>query len=76
MFLIGHIIEETLLPRDTVIFLFQQLKFVVNLKKPVLTPTQRIELLVVTIDSLIMTLSVPDKIVSRVQRQCLELLQN
>ena len=76
MFLIGHIIEETLLPRDTVIFLFPQLRFVVNLKKPVLTPTQRIELLVVAVESLIVTLSLPDKIVSRVQKQCLELLQN
>ena len=41
--LIGHTIEETLMARDTVIFLLQQLGFVLNLKKSVLTPTQRIE---------------------------------
>ena len=33
MLLIGHTIEETLMVRDTVIFLLQQLGFVVNFKK-------------------------------------------
>ena len=33
MLLIGHTIEETLMARDTVIFLLQQLGFVVNFKK-------------------------------------------
>ena len=42
--LIGHTIEETLVARDTVIFLLQQLGSVLNLKKLVLTPTQRIKL--------------------------------
>ena len=53
MLLRGHTIEETLMARDTVIFLLQQLGFVLNLKKSVLTPIQRIEFLAVTIDSLI-----------------------
>ena len=75
MLLIGHTIEETLMARDTVIFLLQQLGFVLNLKKSVLTPTQRIEFLGVTVDSLIMTLSLPKKKVSKVQKQCQELLQ-
>ena len=57
MLLIGHKIEETLMAIDTVIFLLQQLGFVLNLKKPVLMPTQRIEFLGVTVDLLIMTLS-------------------
>ena len=57
------------------IFLLQQLGFVLNLKKSVLTPTQRIEFLGVTVDSLTMTLSLPEKKVSRVQKQCQELLQ-
>ena len=75
MLLIGHAIEEMLMVRDTVIFLFQQLGFVLNFKKSVLTPTQRIDFLGVTVDSLIMTLSLPEKKVSKVQKQCLELLQ-
>ena len=40
-----------------------------------LTPTQRIEFLGVTVNSLIMALSLPERKVSRVQKQCLELLQ-
>ena len=40
-----------------------------------LTPTQRIEFLGVTVDSLIMTLSLPEKKVSKVLKQCQELLQ-
>ena len=67
MLLIGHTIEETLMGRDTVIFLLQQLGFVRNLKKSVLTPTQRIEFLGVTIDLLIMTMSLPEKKVSKIK---------
>ena len=73
MLLIGHTIEETLMVRDTVISLLQQLRFVLNLKKSVLTPTQRIEFLGVTVDSLIMTLSLPEKKISKVQKQCQKL---
>ena len=75
MLLIGHTVEETLMTRDTVIFLLQQLGFVLNLKKSVLTPTRRIEFLGVTVDSLIMTLSLPEKKLSKFQKQCQELLQ-
>ena len=75
MLLIGHTIEERLVARDTVIFLLQQLGFVLKLKKPVLTPTLRIEFLGVTVGSLIMTLSLPEKKVLKVQKQCQELLQ-
>ena len=75
MLLIGHTIEETLMARDTVIFLLQQLGSVLNLKKSVLTPTQRIEFLGVTVDSLIMTLSPVEEKVSKVKKQCQELVQ-
>ena len=62
MLLIGHTSEEKLMARDTVIFLLQQLGLVLNLKNPVLTPTHR-------------TKSLPEKKVSKVQKQCKELLQ-
>ena len=75
MLLIGHTIEEMLVARNKVIFLLQQVGFGLNLKKSVLTPTQRIEFLRETVDSLIMNLSIPEKKVSKVQKQCLELLQ-
>ena len=75
MLLTGHTIKETLIVRDTLIFLHQQLVFVLNLKKSVLTPTQRTEFLGVTVDSLIMTLSLPEKKVSKFQKQCQKLHQ-
>ena len=68
MLLIGHTIEETLVTKDTVIFLLQQLGFVLNLNKPVLAPIQTIEFLEVTVDSLIMIPSLPEKKVSKVQK--------
>ena len=70
-----HTIEETLIARDTVIFLLQQLGFVLNLKKSVLTPTHKVDFLKLTVDSLIMTLSLPEKKMSKVQKQRLKLLQ-
>ena len=75
MLLISRTIKETLMARDTVIFLLQLLWFVLNLKKSALTPTQRIDFLGVTVDLSTMTLSLPQKKVSEVQKQCLELLQ-
>ena len=77
--IIGHTIEETLMARKTVMLLLQKLEFVLNLKKYVLTLTKRTELLRVTLDSLFMTLSLPISTylyqVSKVRKQCLELLQ-
>ena len=52
MFFIGHAIEETLIARDTLNFLFQQLAFVLNLNKSLLTPAQRIEFLGVKFGSI------------------------
>ena len=75
MLLIGHTIEEKLIARDTVVFCLQQLGFVLNLQKSVLTPTQRIQFLGAAVDSLIMTLSRSEKKASKVQKQCQELLQ-
>ena len=75
MLLIGHTIEEKLIARDTVVFCLQQLGFVLNLQKSVLTPIQRIQFLGAAVDSLIMTLSRSEKKASKVQKQCQELLQ-
>ena len=75
MLLTGHSVEEMLMARDTVIFFLQQLEFVLNLKKSVLTPTQRVDFLGVTLDSFIMNLSLPEKKVSKAQKQYLEFLQ-
>ena len=47
--------EEILMSRNTLIFLLQHLGFVINLKKSVLTPSQQIEFLGLTIDTYTMT---------------------
>ena len=57
MLLIGHSLEETVMSRDTVTFLLQHLGFVINWKKSVLTPVQKIEFLGLTINSVILELS-------------------
>ena len=75
MLLIGHTIEEKLIARDTVVSCLQQLGFVLNLQKSVLTTTQRIQFLGAAVDSLIMTLSRSENKASKVQKQCQELLQ-
>ena len=62
--------------RATLIFLFQQLGFVINLKKSVLTPTQLIEFLGLMIDSVTMSLSLPEKKVVNLMQKCQNLIQN
>ena len=57
MFLLGRTIEEVLMAKDTVIFLLQHLVFITNLEKSVLIPTQNIEILGLTVDSIRMTVS-------------------
>ena len=64
----GKTCEEAILSRDTVIYLLQNLEFVVNLKKSILHPTQtqRIEFLGIIIDSVEMTMSLPQEKVESV----------
>ena len=51
------------------IYLLQNLGFVINLKKEVFHPTQRIEFLWIIIDSVEMTVSLPQKKVESVYNQ-------
>ena len=53
--ILGKTLEEAILSRDTVIYLLQNLRFVISLKKSVLHPTQRIEFLGMIIDLMEMT---------------------
>ena len=67
MLLMGRTIVKTLMAKNTAIFLHQQVEFVLNFKKLVLTPTQKIGLLGVTVNSLTATLSLSEKKVSKIQ---------
>ena len=52
------------------IYLLQNLGFVINLKKEVFHPTQRIEFLWIIIDSVEMTVSLPQKKVESISKRC------
>ena len=72
--ILGKTLEETILSRDTVIYLLQNLGFVINLKKSVLHPTQRIEFLGIIIDSVEMTVSLPQENVELISKRCQDIL--
>ena len=59
--------KELLLTRDTLLFPPQNLDFLINRKKLILTPTSALELLGIEIDFLKMTLRLPKKIVKKLQ---------
>ena len=52
------------------IFLFQHLGFVINLKKLVLDPAQEIEFLALIVNSQTMTLSLPEEKIRKIMDQC------
>ena len=71
--IIRKTLEEAIVTRDSVIYLLQNLGFIINLKVSVLHPTQRIEFLGMMIDSVEMTVSLPQKKVESISR-CQEIL--
>ena len=71
MSLIGRNIKEAIIVRDSIIFLLQYLGFLLNRKKSVMEPTQKAELLGLTINSLDMTLSLTAEKLGKVQKKCL-----
>ena len=64
--------EETLVARDSAIFLLHHLGFVINFKKCVLEPTQEIEFLGMIVNSKTLTLSFSQEKVPKIKSQCLE----
>ena len=67
--IMGQTMDESLMSRDTAIFLLQHLGFVLNLEKSILNPLQEIEFLGVTMNSLKMYLSLPPEVL-KIQSQC------
>ena len=72
--ILGKNLEETILSRDSVIYLLQNLGFVINLKKSVLHPTQRIEFLRMIIDSVEMTVTLPQEKVESISKRYQDIL--
>ena len=67
-------LEETILSRDTVIFLLQNLRFVINSKKSVLHLTQRTEFLEMIINLVEITVSQPQEKVESISKRCQDIL--
>ena len=72
--LIAPSIEELVVLRDTVIFLLQNLGFLINIKKSVFIPNQVIEFLGMLIDSRAMSLSLPTEKVEKIKIRCRDIL--
>ena len=68
--MIGNNAEETIISRDIVIFLLQNLGFFINLKISILHSKQRIEFLQMMIDLVEMTVSLPQEKVESISKRC------
>ena len=68
--------QELEMARDTVLFLLQNLGFVINWEKSVLIPTKTMEFLGVTINSEEMTFSIPDQKMQKIICLCEQATQS
>jgi len=66
--------KEAILARDTLIYVLQMLGFVINIKKSVLEPLQKIDFLGVEIDSVDMTTSLPQEKVELIRKHCQDIM--
>ena len=77
----GHVADESDYKRsrnsqDTLIFLLQSLGFVINLQKSVLVSLQKIEFLGLEIDSVRITLTLPQEKVKKFRLKCQNIISN
>ena len=75
MLLIASSLEELLMARDTLIFILQQLGFLINIKKSYLELTSTLVFLEVIVDSGKMNLSLPKEKLLKVQNHCQKSLE-
>ena len=68
--------EKMHIARDTLLFLLQHLGFVINQTKSQLAPVQKIEFLGMEINSLDMTLNLPQQKVNSLIKQCQVVQEN
>ena len=67
-------LKEISQAKEKLIFLFRFLDFVINLKKLQLTPVKEIEFLGLVINSVNMTLALPQEKVPDIQNKCTQLI--
>ena len=70
MLIMARSVQELIFHRDTVIYLLQNLGFVLNLKKSVLEPSQKIEFLGMFLDSMKMEITLPQEKLVKLTPQC------
>ena len=75
MFLMSSSLWDLLMARDTLIFIFQHLGFLINFKKFYLEATLTLKFIWVIVDSRELTLSLPEKKLLKVQNHCQEILR-
>ena len=68
--------EEAKMGRESVIYLLENLGFVINYKKSVLEPTQTLEYLGIIINSQTMTFSIPKEKLEKIETLCEDLLKS
>ena len=68
------LVEELTLAQDSLIYLFQNLGFLINIKKSVLEPCQTMQFLGVEIYSIDMTIFLPQDERNQILKQCQDLL--
>ena len=68
-------VEELTLARDTLIYLLQNLGFLINIKKSVLQPCQTIQFLGMEINSIDMNVTLPQEKKDQIVKQCQDLLR-
>ena len=64
--LMASTVEEILMARDTLIFLFQNLGFLINVKKSQFYPVQHLEFLGVNVNSIKMELTLPSENINKI----------
>ena len=73
MLVMAQMLKEISQAKETLIFLLQNLGFVINFKKSQLTPVNEIEFLGSVINSVNMTLALPQEKVLDIQNKCAQL---
>ena len=74
MLVMAQTLQEISQAKETLIFLLQNLGFVINFKKSQLTPVKEIEFLGLVINSVNMMLALPQEKVLDIQNKCAQLI--
>ena len=74
MLVMVQTLKEISQAKETLIFLLHNLGFVINFKKSQLTPVKEIEFLGLVINSVNMTLALPQEKVLDIQNKCAQLI--